>query len=238
MKKMLKLFAAFAMISLVISFAGCDLETEDELLETVAENPATPGNTGSNGTGSSGTGSNNNTGGTGTGGSGSNTENSGSSSTSPLWSLFDGADMQVWEGTAMLEETDDGLEITIGSAGWWGMCFCNAAAVGPAASDCVTFDMSNIAKITFEAKASEKASIWASQSNAESKPTNQTKIDLTTSYETKTFTLKNPGKKDYGVLDIGGGDLGTTTKSDVVVYIKNIKFFNASGAETVPARNE
>ena len=34
MKKMLKLFAAFAMISLAVSFAGCSMDTEDELLDS------------------------------------------------------------------------------------------------------------------------------------------------------------------------------------------------------------
>lgn len=229
MKKMFKLFATFAMISLVTSFAGCDLASEDELLNATPEKttgtiPQDAGSTGESGSSESG------------GASGA--EVSSGISTSPLWSMFDGADMQVWEGTAMLEETDESLEITIGSAGWWGMCFCNAASVGAKSSDCVTFDMSKITKITFEAKASEKATMWVSQSDAESKPQNQTKINLTTSFETKSFTLKNPGTKDYGVLDIGGGDLGTTTKSDVVISIKNIKFLDANGTETVPTRNE
>ena len=80
--------------------------------------------------------------------------------------------------------------------------------------------------------------MWVSQSNAQAKVTNQKKIDLTTQFETKTFTLSNPGTKDYGVLDIGGGDLSTTVKKDLIIVIKNIKFFNANGNETFPSRNE
>ena len=165
-------------------------------------------------------------------------------STFPLWSTFEGADMQVWQGevskinTATLDKKSDCLEITIGNEGWWGMCFCNQASVGATASDVVTFDMSKIKTITFEAKASQAASIWVSQSDKNAKPTNQTKIELSTDFETKTYTLQNPGKDDYGVLDIGGGDLGTTTKSDVVISIKNIKFLDENGKETVPTRNE
>ena len=159
-----------------------------------------------------------------------------------LWSMLDGADMQMWSDpsglTAELEETSEGLKITvIGNENWWGMCFCNNAATDVAAG-AVTFDMSKITKITFEAKASENASMWVSQSNAQAKVTNQKKIDLTTQFETKTFTLSNPGTKDYGVLDIGGGDLSTTVKKDLIIVIKNIKFFDANGNETVPSRNE
>ena len=261
MKKMLKLFTAFAMISLVISFASCDLETEDELLNATTENVSGNGNGNAN-SGSTGNqagnanGSNTGTGNNAADNTGNNPSggNSGSDSSdvvdepddvepignvaSSLWSMFDGADMQVWEKTADLEETDEGLDITIGSSGWWGMCFCNSASTGVDSPDCVTFDMSKVAKITFEAKASKKASMWVSQSDAESKAVNQTKISLSTSYATKTFNLKNPGKKDYGVLDIGGGDLNTTTESDVVISIKNIKFLDASGTEIVPTRNK
>lgn len=234
MKKMLKLFAAFAMISLAVSFAGCSMDTEDELLDSTEK---TSGKETTSNAGSKETSGGND--------SGKETEtetNTGSDSSenesSSLWSMFDGADMQVWEKTATLEETDEGLDITIGSAGWWGMCFCNSASTGADSEDCVTFDMSKVKTITFEAKASKKASIWVSQSDAQSKPANQTKINLTTSFETKTFTLKNPGKKDYGVLDIGGGDLNTTTESDVVISIKNIKFLDSNGKEIVPTRNE
>lgn len=233
MKKMLKIFTAFAMISLAISFASCSMDTEEDLLNASASTGKTSGVT--DGTDTTGTGVN-------TGvetpvSTGDNNEpvQNGSSS---LWSMFDGADMQVWEKTATLEETDEGLDITIGSAGWWGMCFCNSASTGADSEDCVTFDMSKVKTITFEAKASKNASIWVSQSDAQSKPANQTKINLTTSFETKTFTLKNPGKKDYGVLDIGGGDLSTTTESDVVISIKNIKFLDSNGTEIVPTRNE
>ncbi len=221
MKKMLKIFAAFAMITMAISFASCDMATEDELLED-------PKKTTTGGTGGGG-----NSGGGGGAGGGS-----------ALWSSFDGASMQVWQETpsspltASLAETEDGLEITIGSSGWWGMCFCNDASVG-ANSNPVTFDMSNVAKITFEAKASKNATMWVGQSPRSSTPANQKTISLTTSFETKTYTLSNPGTDCYGVLDLGGDpQQGHTVESDVVITIKNIKFLDANGAETTPSRNE
>ena len=206
MKKMLKIFAAFAMFATAISFASCDMATEEELL-----NKKTTGGGGESG--------------------------------SILWSSFDGAAMQVWQETptspltADLAETEEGLEITIGDQGWWGMCFCNDAAVAWDA-DPVTFDMSKVKTITFEAKASKNGSMWVSQSDEKSKVTNQTKVTLSTEFETKTFNLSNPGTKDYGVLDLGGGDLDTTIESDVVITVKNIKFLDAEGTETVPSRNE
>lgn len=214
MKKLVKLLAAIGTLSLLFSFAACDIPTESELLgnnnKIIVEDP--------------------------------NVKTPGEVSNGGLWSMLDGADMQMWSDpsglTAELEETSEGLKITvIGNENWWGMCFCNNAATDVAAG-AVTFDMSKITKITFEAKASENASMWVSQSNAQAKVTNQKKIDLTTQFETKTFTLSNPGTKDYGVLDIGGGDLSTTVKKDLIIVIKNIKFFDANGNETVPSRNE
>ena len=230
MKKMFKLFTVMAMFSLVISLAGCNMDTEDDLLENT-------GKTGvgmTNGSGSKGTGSSGNSSGSGETGGGSE---------DPLWYSFEGADMQVWKdewthvATADLVPQSEWLDIIIGESGWWGMCFCNDASVGAGAA-AVTFDMTKVKKIEFEAKASKKASIWVSQSNNESKPTNQTKIELGTEFAKKTFTLKNPGKNDYGVLDIGGGDLQTTTESDVVISIKNIKFLDANENECNPTRNE
>ncbi len=215
MKRIVKLLTTIGILSLLFSFVACDIPTESELLGNVDKavdketNVKDPGNVSGDG---------------------------------PLWSMLDGADMQMWSDpsglTAELEETSEGLKITvIGNENWWGMCFCNNAATDVAAG-AVTFDMSKITKITFEAKASENASMWVSQSNSQAKVTNQKKIDLTTQFETKTFTLSNPGTKDYGVLDIGGGDLSTTVKKDLIIVIKNIKFFDANGNETVPSRNE
>ena len=221
MKKKLRLLAAVGMLSMLISFVACDMQTEDQLLGTTATKEGEEkGNSSGGSKGSSG-------------------------KKSPLWSKFDGADMQVWvtEGekkpTATLAEKSDCLEIKIGREGWWGMCFCNKADIGVASPDCVTFNMSNIAKITFEAKASESASMLAAQSDNNSDPQNKTKIDLSTEFEEKEYNLSNPGSRDYGVLVfIGEPNSGTTTKTNVVISVKNIKFFDANGNETAPSRNE
>ena len=205
MKKIVKLLTALGLVSLMVSFAGCGLKTEAELL---------------NGTTRGGE------------------ENGGSSS---LWSKFDGADMQVWVKentnitTADVAQQADCIEITIKDAGWWGMCFCNDKAVA-ANQNPVTFDMSQVKTITFEAKASQTASMWVGQ--MPSGLDNQQKIDLSTDFAEKTFTLRNPTNHDYGVLAIGGGDLETTVTTGVKISIKNIKFLNEAGAEIAPSRNE
>ena len=205
MKKIVKLLTALGLVSLMVSFAGCGLKTEAELL---------------NGTTRGGE------------------EKGGSSS---LWSKFDGADMQVWvkEGTSIttadVAQQADCIEITIKDAGWWGMCFCNDKAVD-ADHNPVTFDMSQVKTITFEAKASQTASMWVGQ--MPKKLDNQQKIDLSTDFAEKTFTLRNPTNHDYGVLAIGGGDLETTVTTGVKISIKNIKFLNEAGAEIAPSRNE
>ena len=209
MKKIVKLVIALGMLSLLFSFAACDLPTESELLggnnkiinndDPVIDNP----------------------------GSGS----------SALWSTFDGADMQVWENTATLTETEEGLDIEIGNAGWWGMCFCNAASVGPN-DGAVTFDMSKVKKITFEAKASEKASVLIAQSDSKATDVNHKTIDLSTNYLLKSYELKSPEKNAYGLFDLLANSKGGTSKTGVVISIKNIKFLDANGNETVPTRNE
>ena len=233
MKKMLKIITALAMVSLAISFAGCSMDTEEDLLNA---SPST-GKTGGSGL-NNGSGNQISTGG----------NNSGASDDSDdevsLWASFDGASMQVWKDewtkalTADLNETDEGLEITVGDSGWWGMCFCNDASVG-ANDGPVTFDMSKVAKITFEAKASKAGSIWVAQSPRDSNPANTQTKKLTKEFQTISYSLVNPGTDCYGVLDIGGDpNRGNIVASDSVITIKNIKFLDAKGNDCNPSRNE
>ena len=210
MKKSLKLLAAVGMLSMLISFVACDMQTEDQLLGATTKE-----------------------GGDETSSPGESSNSSGSTSSSPIWSTFEGADMQVWVDTAALTPTTECLEIKVRNSEWWGMCFCNKADVG-ADAGAVTFNMSGIRTITFDAKASSPVTIWVSQSDAAADKQNETNISLTTNFETKTYTLQNPGTRDYGVLDIGGNNNPFGT----IISIKNIKFLDANGNETVPTRNE
>ncbi len=170
------------------------------------------------------------------GSSGNDGDSSGTNTV--LWSKFEGADLQVWSNTFTAETNDtDGMIITVGSSGWWGGCFCNNAA--DAAGAATTFDMSNVAKITFDVKGSAAGSFWVSCSDSTAATKGQTAIALTTDWVNKEFSCASyVGSTDYGVLDIGGGDLSTTATSGYKVYIKNIAFWNAAGNEIVPARSE
>lgn len=216
MKKSLKLLAALGMLSMLISVVACDMPTEEQLLGATTKEGEEASSS-----------------------SGESTNSSGSNSSSPIWSKFDGADMQVWEDTVSLSPTADGLEIKIGSKGWWGMCFCNKADVDKLSPDCVTFDMSKVKKITFLAKASKEASMWIAQSNENATDVNHKLLNISTEFEEKTYELQSPGTHDYGLFDLGANDaVGGTKESKVVFTIKNIKFLDANGNEIVPSRNE
>lgn len=171
----------------------------------------------------------------GSGDSGGSGGSGGSGTTSGIWSKFEGADIQIWSNTFTAEEdSTDGLVITVGSVGWWGGCFCNAGAVAPTASDVVTFDMSNVAKITFDAKASASGSMWVSCSDSAANTKGKTTMNLTTDFVSQTFNCTgNVSSTDYGVLDFGGENASGT-----IVYIKNIAFYDSTGTEIVPTRNE
>lgn len=210
MKKSLRLLAALGMLSMLISVVACDMPTEEQLLGATTKEGEDAGAS-----------------------SGESSNSSGSNSSSPIWSKFEGADMQIWVDTATLTPTADCLEIKVKNSEWWGMCFCNKADVG-ADEGAVTFNMSGISTITFDAKASSPVTIWVAQSDAVAEKQNVKNVSLTTTFETKTYTLQNPGNRDYGVLDIGGDNNPFGT----IISIKNIKFLDAAGNETVPSRNE
>lgn len=163
----------------------------------------------------------------------------GNGGNSVLWSSFDGTDLQIWDGTFTAEtDNTNGLIITVGSVGWWGGSFCNNGATAANAVDVVTFNMSNVAKITFDAKASATGSMWVSNSNSSATGQGLTAITLTTEWATKTFNCSGSvSANDYAVMAIGGGELSTTTTSGYKVYIKNIAFWNSSGVEITPSRN-
>jgi hypothetical protein len=160
-------------------------------------------------------------------------------STDKLWKTFEGADLQIWPNgdSFTADDTKGYLEITVSSLGWWGGCYCDSKAGKVGTTGYVSFDMSKVAKITFDAKGSAAGSFWVSQSDKDSKVANQVAVTLTTDWVAQTYTTSGTSSTDYGVLDIGGGDKGTTTTAGYKVYIRNIAFLDASGKEIVPTRN-
>lgn len=159
--------------------------------------------------------------------------------TDKLWKTFEGADLQIWPNgdSFTADDTKGYLEVTIGSLGWWGGCYCDSKSGKVGTAGYVSFDMSKVAKITFDAKGSATGSFWVSQSDKDSKTANQVAVSLTTDWVAQTYTTSGTSSTDYGVLDIGGGDKATTTTAGYKVYIRNIAFYDASGAEIVPTRN-
>lgn len=196
----------------------------------------------SNGSGSgSGSGSGTDTTTDGTGATTGDTSGGGTTTTTDkVWKTFEGADLQIWiNGETFTADDSKGyLEVTVGSSGWWGGCYCDSKAGKVGTTGYVSFDMSKVAKITFDAKGSAAGSFWVSQSDKDSKVANQVAITLTTDWVAQTYTTSGTSSTDYGVLDIGGGDKNTTTTSGYKVYIRNIAFYDASGKEIVPARNK
>ncbi len=166
--------------------------------------------------------------------------NSGASGGVIPFSKFEGCDLQIWENTFTATTTTEGLVITVGSVGWWGGAFVNNGAVGPTDSGVVTYDMSNVSKITFEAKISAAGDIWisTSDSNSNAGAARGKSFTLTTEWSESPYEFEisegtnKVSANDYGVLAIGGGNSEGTT-----ITLKNIAFYDASGNEIVPGVN-
>ncbi len=242
MKKMLKLFAAFAMISLVISFAGCDLATEDELLDEATEttvgnnnsNP-TPGN--NNSVGGDGSDDSDNTGNTGNS-SGSNDSDSGNNTPveevtdtiGDSWgTLFSNRnhnpiDLQIWQGfDATYDDPEYGMYCEILPGAWFGGAIVQNCS--PAPADSVFYNMSSVEKVTFKVKASMNMKIWAGYSNeAKSNSLMKQDIDVTTDWQTITITQKGV-KQAWAIFAFGSDGVG----DDAWIAFKDVTYLDANG---------
>ncbi|MCR5217360.1 hypothetical protein [Treponema sp.] len=166
-------------------------------------------------------------------------DNAGSGGGAVPFKSFEGCDLQIWVDTFTATQTSEAELFTVGSVGWWGGAFVNKGSVGPTDAGVVTYDMSNVATITFEAMISEAGSIWVSTSASDS--TAGAKVgktfSITTEWDEYTFNISDGtnavSDHDYGVFAIGGSN-----SSGTVVYIKNIAFYDASGNEIVPGVND
>ncbi len=169
-----------------------------------------------------------------------NSSNSGASGGAIPFSKFEGCDLQIWSNTFTAATTTEGLVITVGSVGWWGGAFVNNGAVGPTDSGVVTYDMSNVSKITFEAKISSEGDIWisTSDSTASAGADKGKTFTLTTEWPESPYEFKisdgtnKVSTKDYGVLAVGGANVSGTT-----ITLKNIAFYDSDGNEIVPGVN-
>jgi hypothetical protein len=151
---------------------------------------------------------------------------------SVLFSTFGGCGIQIWQNEWGQYENTFDIDyvngcITVGPVGWWGGsfgCYDNGIPNG------ATFNLSHISKITFEASASSYGTFYMNFDG------NQ-KFEIDVKPEFKEYTLEFShlkAKTDF-IFMIGGvrdlSDYGTK------IYLKNIKFYDQNGEETVPKYN-
>ena len=236
MKKMLKLFTVFAMISLSISFAGCNLESEDELLNAgkgsnLTDNVPTDGASGSNETGDTG-----DTGGNAV--SGGNTSSTGEDNGTSLgevtetigesWgALFSNRshnpiDLQVWQGLDAEFDDDYGMKCELLPGAWFGGAIvqnCSAAV-----ADSVFYDMSAVTKVTFKVKASMNMTIWAGYSDkAKSDSFVKQNVNVTTDWQTITLTKKGV-KQAWSIFAFGSDGVN----DDAWLAFKDVTYLDAN----------
>ena len=211
MKKVLKLMAALGMISLMISFVSCDLLTEAELIARNNESGAPDNNGGPSLVGGS------DTIGTAWGALFSNTEHN------PI-------DLQVWKNFAATYD-DNGMNVKFQKTDTTADVWFGGAIVqnmGAEVADSVYYDMSSVAKITFEVKATAEMPIWAGYSNQ-----NQTdsfvkqNLNVTTNWQ--TITITSPGvAKAWSIFAFGCDNTGNVYQNDTL-YFKNVTYLNSNG---------
>lgn len=155
-----------------------------------------------------------------------------SSEKSVLFKTFGGCGVQIWQNEWGAHENSFELDytagkFTVGNIGWWGGafgCYDNGISNG------AKFNLSHIAKITFEAKASCYGTLYFNFDNNQ-----KNEIDLSPEYKEYTIEFDHLKSKTEVLFMIGGvrdlSDAGTE------VYIKNIAFYDFEGNETVPKYN-
>lgn len=180
MKKLVKLLAAIGTLSLLFSFAACDIPTESELLGITPGNEKSP---------SLDTSKDN----TQTSNDNSSDDVSTSDTIGDSWgTLFattehNPIDLQVWQGFDSEFDSEYGMKSEIIGGAWFGGAIVQNSGAKPAES--LYYDMSSVKKMTFKVKASENMTIWAGYSN-QNKTDSLIKqnINVTTSWQTITVT--------------------------------------------------
>ena len=213
MKKIAKLFAVAGMMSLLISFVGCDMATEADLNSGVGNTENTsptvtapessededtetdPGKKGTN--------------------KGSSSDNSDEEDVSTPDTIGDawGAmfsstdhnpiDLQVWQGFDAEFDNEYGMKAEILPGAWFGGAIvhnCSAEVV-----DSLYYDMSEVKSVTFKVKASMDMAIWAGYSN-KSKSDSFEKVDVNVTTDWKTVTITSDGVKRAWAIFAFGSD--------------------------------
>ena len=149
-----------------------------------------------------------------------------------LFKTFAGCGVQIWQDEWNNHDPTFTIdyakgEITVGSVGWWGGAFGsydNGKANGG------TFNLSKVAEIRFDAKASTYGTIYF---NVDDK--NKAELDIPMEFMHYSIPVKKAGAKAVNLFVIGGvrdlNNPGTT------ITLKNISFYDAKGNEIVPQYN-
>ena len=225
MKKLVKLLAAIGTLSLLFSFAACDIPTESELLGITPGNEKIPSLDASKDN-------------TQTSNDNSSDDVSTSDTIGDSWgTLFattehNPIDLQVWQGFDSEFDSEYGMKSEIIGGAWFGGAIVQNSGAKPAES--LYYDMSSVKKMTFKVKASENMTIWAGYSN-QNKTDSLIKqnINVTTSWQ--EITVSGAGVQKAWAIFAFGSDgasdgswlafkdityLDSSNKSVVLKYIK------------------
>ncbi len=155
----------------------------------------------------------------------------------PFKTYNDVFDLQIWSATFTATTNSDCLTITVGSVGWWGGAFVASGSVSPTDSSVVTYDMSSVKKISFDAMAS-KENIFTFKGGSDSSATAHDPFEcsVTTEWQNFEFDVSNGTKTDYAIVVLSG-DGGTWSANDTI-SIKNIAYYDSTGNEIVPTVNK
>ena len=149
-----------------------------------------------------------------------------------LFKTFGGCGVQIWQDEWNDHDMTFSLDyaegtITVGSVGWWGGAF---GSYDNGKDNGNTFDLSKVAEVRFDAKASTYGTVYFNIDN-----NNKNELDIATEYMTYSVPVKKASAKATNLFVIGGvrdlSDPGTT------ITLKNVSFYDAKGKEIVPQYN-
>src|SRR5574344_1809749 len=137
-------------------------------------------------------------------------------------------DLQIWQNyTSDISDTSSGqiCTITDGST-WFGGAIVQSSSAAP--TSCVYYDMSSVAKVTFEVKASAAGTIWVGYSSASASDALDKKTGLSVTTDWQTVTLTQAGvAKAWSIFAFGGEP--NVWATNATICFKNITYYDASG---------
>lgn len=226
MKKIVKLLTEIGMLSLLFSFAACDIPTESELLgiKPGTDKTSVPSSDASN----------DNPTNTDDASDDVSTSDTIGDSWGALFSSTDHnpIDLQVWQGFDAEFDSENGMTAEIIGTKWFGGAIVQSS--GAQVTDSIYYDMSSVKKMTFKVRASENMTIWAGYSNANQNDSLiKQNINVTTSWQ--EVTVSGAGVQKAWAIFAFGSDgasdgswlvfkdityLDSNNKSVVLKYIK------------------